>query len=192
MKAVIMAGGFGTRLRPLTCNTPKPMVPLMNKPMMEHIVALLTAHGITDLIGSLFYQPEVITGYFGDGKSFGVTMGYVRAESDYGTAGSVRNATYGMGERILVISGDVLTDFDLTAALRFHESKGARATIVLSHAKNPLQFGVVITAQDGKITRFLEKPSWGEVFSDTINTGIYILEPDVLDLIPYREEYDFS
>ena len=97
MKAVIMAGGFGTRLRPLTCNTPKPMVPLMNKPMMEHIVALLKTHGITDLIGSLFYQPEVITGYFGDGKSFGVTMDYVRAEADYGTAGSVRNATYGMG-----------------------------------------------------------------------------------------------
>jgi mannose-1-phosphate guanylyltransferase/phosphomannomutase len=96
MKAVIMAGGFGTRLRPLTCNTPKPMVPLMNKPMMEHIVALLTTHGITDLIGSLFYQPEVITGYFGDGKLFGVKMNYVRAEADYGTAGSVRNATYGM------------------------------------------------------------------------------------------------
>jgi mannose-1-phosphate guanylyltransferase/phosphomannomutase len=168
------------------------MVPLMNKPMMEHIVALLKTHGITDLIGSLFYQPEVITGYFGDGKSFGVKMNYVRAEADYGTAGSVRNATYGMNERILVISGDVLTDFDLTAALRFHESKGAGATIVLSHAKNPLQFGVVITAQDGKISRFLEKPSWGEVFSDTINTGIYILEPEVLDLIPYREEYDFS
>ncbi|HTY58610.1 MAG TPA: nucleotidyltransferase family protein, partial [Bacteroidota bacterium] len=157
MKAVIMAGGFGTRLRPLTCNTPKPMVPLMNKPMMEHIVALLRTHGITDLIGSLFYQPEVITGYFGDGRSFGVKMNYVRAEADYGTAGSVRNATYGMEERILVISGDVLTDFDLTAALRYHESRRAKATIVLSHAKNPLQFGVVITAQDGRITRFLEK-----------------------------------
>jgi mannose-1-phosphate guanylyltransferase/phosphomannomutase len=192
MKAVIMAGGFGTRLRPLTCNTPKPMVPLMNKPMMEHIVSLLRTHGITDLIGSLFYQPEIITGYFGDGRAFGVTMSYVRAEADYGTAGSVRNATHGMSERILVISGDVLTDFDLTAAIRFHESKGAKATIVLSHAKNPLQFGVVITAQDGKITRFLEKPSWGEVFSDTINTGIYILEPSVLEMIPYREDYDFS
>ncbi len=192
MKAVIMAGGFGTRLRPLTCNTPKPMVPLMNKPMMEHIVELLKTHGITELIGSLFYQPDIITGYFGDGAKFGVTMSYVRAEADYGTAGSVRNATYGIGERILVISGDVLTDFDLTAALRFHESKRASATIVLSHAKNPLQFGVVITAGDGKITRFLEKPSWGEVFSDAINTGIYILEPEVLNLIPYREEYDFS
>ena len=187
-----MAGGFGTRLRPLTCNTPKPMVPLMNKPMMEHIVALLRSHGITEMIGSLFYQPEIITGYFGDGRSFGVTMTYARAEADYGTAGSVRNATHGMGERILVISGDVLTDFDLTAALRFHEQRKAKATIVLSHAKNPLQFGVVITAPDGKITRFLEKPSWGEVFSDTINTGIYILEPDVLELIPYKEDYDFS
>ncbi|MEW6511624.1 MAG: sugar phosphate nucleotidyltransferase [Bacteroidota bacterium] len=192
MKAVIMAGGFGTRLRPLTCNTPKPMVPLMNKPMMEHIVALLRAHGISDLIGSLFFQPEVISGYFGDGTAFGVTMRYVRADADYGTAGSVRNGTYGMHERILVISGDVLTDFDLTAALRFHEERKAKATIILTHAKNPLQFGVVIARDDGKITRFLEKPSWGEVFSDTINTGIYILEPEVLELIPYREEYDFS
>jgi len=192
MKAVIMAGGFGTRLRPLTCNTPKPMVPLMNKPMMEHIVALLRSHGITEMIGSLFYQPEIITGYFGDGRAFGVTMTYARAEADYGTAGSVRNATHGMGQRIMVISGDVLTDFDLTAALRFHEERKASATIILSHAKNPLQFGVVITAPDGRITRFLEKPSWGEVFSDTINTGIYILEPEVLELIPYKEDYDFS
>jgi mannose-1-phosphate guanylyltransferase/phosphomannomutase len=192
MKAVIMAGGFGTRLRPLTCNTPKPMVPLMNKPMMAHIVALLRAHGITDLLASLYYQPEVISSHFGDGSASGVTMRYVRADADYGTAGSVRNGTHGMHERILVISGDVLTDFDLTAALRFHEGKKAKATIVLTRAKNPLQFGVVITADDGKITRFLEKPSWGEVFSDTINTGIYILEPEVLELVPYREEYDFS
>ena len=192
MKAVIMAGGFGTRLRPLTCNTPKPMVPLMNKPMMHHIVTLLKKHGITDLIASLFYTPEAITSYFGDGSHFGVTMNYVRAEADYGTAGSVRNATKGLNERIMIISGDVLTDFDLTAAVRAHEQKKAKATIVLTHAKNPLQFGVVITRDDGKITRFLEKPSWGEVFSDTINTGIYILEPEVLELIPYREEYDFS
>ena len=192
MKAVIMAGGFGTRLRPLTCNTPKPMVPLMNKPMMEHIVALLRNHRITDILASLFYQPEVISGYFGNGSGFGVTMNYARAEADFGTAGSVRNATYQMHERILVISGDVLTDFDLTAALKFHESRHARATIVLTRVKNPLQYGVVITAEDGTITRFLEKPSWGEVFSDTINTGIYILEPEVLDLVPYQEDFDFS
>lgn len=192
MKAVIMAGGFGTRLRPLTCNTPKPMVPLMNKPMMHHIVSLLKKHGLTDIIATLFYSPEAITGYFGDGSDLGVKMQYVRADADYGTAGSVRNATKGMNERILIISGDVLTDFDLTAALRYHEAKHAKATIVLTHAKNPLQFGVVITGEDGKITRFLEKPSWGEVFSDTINTGIYILEPEVLEMIPWRQDYDFG
>ncbi len=164
----------------------------MNKPMMHHIVMLLKKHGIKDLIVTLFYSPEAITSYFGDGSRFDVTMNYVKAEADYGTAGSVRNATDGMHERILVISGDVFTDFNLTSALQFHEAKKAKATIVLTHAKNPLQFGVVITQDDGKITRFLEKPSWGEVFSDTINTGIYILEPEVLDLIPYREDHDFS
>src|SRR5512135_100229 len=132
MKAVIMAGGFGTRLRPLTCNTPKPMVPLLNKPMMQHIVTLLRKHGITDLIASLFYSPDVITKYFGDGSQFGVTMNYTRAEADYGTAGSVRNATKGMGGRILIISGDVLTNFDLSAAIRSHEERKARATIVLT------------------------------------------------------------
>ncbi len=192
MKAVIMAGGFGTRLRPLTSNIPKPMVPLMNKPMMQHIVNLLKAHGINDLISSLFYFPDAITSYFGDGSRFGVSMTYVRADSDYGTAGSVRNATYGMHERIMVISGDVLTDFNLTEAIRFHENKKAKATILLTHAKNPLAFGVVIIGPDGKITRFLEKPSWGELFSDTINTGIYIFEPEVLEMIPYRENYDFG
>ncbi len=192
MKAIIMAGGFGTRLRPLTCNTPKPMAPIMNKPMMHHIVELLKKHGITDIISTLFYSPDTITNYFGDGSRLGVKMSYVKADADYGTAGSVRNATKGFSERTLVISGDVLTDFDLSAAIRYHEEKKSRATIVLTHATNPLAFGVVITATDGKITRFLEKPSWGEVFSDTINTGIYILEPDVLEIIPYREEFDFS
>jgi mannose-1-phosphate guanylyltransferase/phosphomannomutase len=192
MKGIIMAGGFGTRLRPLTCNTPKPMVPMMNKPMMHHIVELLKKHGVTDLISTLFYSPDAIISYFGDGSAFGVSMNYVKAEADYGTAGSVRNALHNTRGRVLIISGDVLTDFDLTAAIRFHEERKAKATIVLTHAKNPLQFGVVITREDGKITRFLEKPSWGEVFSDTINTGIYILEPEVIDLIPYREEYDFS
>lgn len=192
MKAIIMAGGFGTRLRPLTCNTPKPMAPVMNKPMMHHIVELLKKHGIADIISTLFYSPDTITNYFGDGSRLGVKMSYVKADADYGTAGSVRNATKGFSERTLVISGDVLTDFDLSAAIRYHEEKKSKATIILTHATNPLAFGVVITATDGKITRFLEKPSWGEVFSDTINTGIYILEPDVLEIIPYREEFDFS
>ncbi len=192
MKAVIMSGGFGTRLRPLTCNIPKPMVPMMNKPMMEHIVNLLKKHGITEIVSTLFYQPEIITTYFGDGSAFGVKMQYRKAEADYGTAGSVRNAADFLDERFIIISGDVLTDFDLSKAIAFHEKKKAMATLVLTRAKNPLQFGVVITNADGKITRFLEKPTWGEVFSDTINTGIYILEPEVLQLIPFQKDFDFS
>jgi mannose-1-phosphate guanylyltransferase/phosphomannomutase len=192
MKAVIMSGGFGTRLRPLTCNIPKPMVPMMNKPMMQHIVDLLKKHGITEIVSTLFYQPEIITGYFGDGAKFGIKMQYRKAEADYGTAGSVRNAADFLDERFIIISGDVLTDFDLTKAIEFHEQKKAKATLVLTRATNPLAFGVVITDNGGKITRFLEKPSWGEVFSDTINTGIYIIEPEVLKLIPYQKEFDFS
>lgn len=194
MKAIIMAGGFGTRLRPLTMHLPKPMVPLLNKPMMEHIVELLSAHNFRDITSLLFFHPEAISSYFEDGTKFGINMNYVRAEADYGTAGSVRNATeqYKINERIIIISGDVLTDFDLTTAIKYHEEKKAKATIVLTRVKNPLQFGVVITADDGKIERFLEKPSWGEVFSDTINTGIYILEPEVFEKIPYKRDFDFS
>lgn len=193
MKAVIMAGGFGTRLRPLTCNIPKPMVPMVNRPMMLHIVDLLKVHGFREIISLLFYHPGTIRSYFGEGTDFGISMQYMQAEADFGTAGSVRNAYEKIGgDRVLIISGDVLTDFDLSAAIRFHEEKGADATIVLTRVPNPLQFGVVIVDEDGNITRFLEKPSWGEVFSDTINTGIYILENSVLDMIPYKEDYDFS
>ncbi len=191
-KAVIMAGGFGTRLRPITMNLPKPMVPMMNVPMMEHIVNLLKKNSITDIVSLLYFQPEKITSYFGTGSSFGISMKYMQAMADYGTAGAVRYAQEHLTERFIVISGDVLTDFDLSEAIKFHEEKKAKATIVLTQAANPLAFGIVMTDKDGKINRFLEKPSWGEVFSDTINTGIYILEPDVLDLIPYQKDFDFS
>src|SRR3990172_1081102 len=192
MKAVIMAGGFGTRLRPLTCNIPKPMVPMINKPMMAHIIDLLKGHGITDIVSTLFYQPETISGYFQDGHEYGVQMQYRKAEADLGTAGSVSNARDFLDERFIIISGDVLTDFDLTKAIAFHKKNKAKATILLTRVANPLQFGVVLAGDDGRGVRFLEKPSWGEVFSDTINTGIYILEPEVLDLVPKGEEYDFS
>src|SRR5438105_12183473 len=177
MKGVIMAGGFGTRLKPLTINRPKPMVPVGNRPVMEHIVDLLKQHNITDLISILYFQPEHITDYFGDGSAFGVTMQYTTADADYGTAGAVRNALDIIGnDRIIIISGDVLTDFDLTAALDKHERRGALATIALTSVENPLAYGIVIADQEsGRIERFLEKPTWGEVFSDTINTGIYIL-----------------
>ncbi|HQJ75934.1 MAG TPA: nucleotidyltransferase family protein, partial [Bacteroidota bacterium] len=192
MKAVIMAGGFGTRLRPLTVDLPKPMAPMVNKPMMHRIVDLLKKHNITELIVLLYFQPEIITNYFGDGSKFGVKIKYIQAEADYGTAGAVRLAYDDLKERFLIISGDVLTDFDLTDAVSFHHERKSQATIVLTRTKNPLQYGVVITKDDGKISRFLEKPTWGEVFSDTINTGIYILEPEILDKIPYKQEFDFS
>jgi mannose-1-phosphate guanylyltransferase/phosphomannomutase len=194
MKGIIMAGGFGTRLKPLTINRPKPMVPVANRPMMEHIVELLKRHGITDLISILYFQPEHITSHFGDGSEFGVRMRYVTADADYGTAGAVRNAADLIGdERVLVISGDVLTDFDLSEAVRTHDERGAEATIALTVVENPLAFGIVITdAATGRIERFLEKPTWGQVFSDTINTGIYILEASALMRVAPKTNVDFS
>ncbi|HEX6938542.1 MAG TPA: sugar phosphate nucleotidyltransferase [Longimicrobiales bacterium] len=194
MKGVIMAGGFGTRLKPLTIHRPKPMVPIANRPIMEHIVELLRRHGITDLISILYFQPEHITGHFGDGSAFGVRMRYVTADADYGTAGAVRNAWDLIGgERVLVISGDVLTDFDLGAVVAAHEARGAEATIALTPVENPLAFGIVIVdSETGRIERFLEKPTWGEVFSDTINTGIYVLEPEALERVPAQANVDFS
>ncbi|MBI4572264.1 MAG: mannose-1-phosphate guanyltransferase [candidate division NC10 bacterium] len=192
MNAVIMAGGFGTRLRPLTHNVPKPMIPMANKPMMEHIVELLREHGITDLVTLLHFQPELIESHFGDGAEFGVRMTYVGATEDYGTVGAVKNAEKHLQGPFLVISGDLLTDFDLGAAIAFHRERGADLTILLTRVENPLQYGVVITEPDGRISRFLEKPTWSEVFSDTVNTGIYLLEPSVLELIPPRREFDFS
>ncbi|MFP4459273.1 MAG: sugar phosphate nucleotidyltransferase [Candidatus Zixiibacteriota bacterium] len=192
MKGIIMAGGFGTRLRPLTFNLPKPMVPLLNRPMMKHVCDLMKDHGIEDMVSLLYYLPETISDYFGDGSQFGYNMEYVMAESDLGTAGSVRNATEKIDDTIMVISADVLTNFDLTKAMEFHKKKGSLATILLTRVETPLAFGIVIIDDDGKIKRFLEKPAWGQVFSDTINTGIYILEPEVLEWIPRGEEFDFS
>lgn len=194
MKGVIMAGGFGTRLRPLTCNIPKPMVPLANKPIMEHIVSLLKKHGIKDLVVILYYQPETIMDYFGNGEKFGVHITYVTATQDFGTAGSVKNAAKHLtNEPFLIISGDVLTDFDLSDIIKFHKGKKAQVTITTTQVANPLQYGIIIIdSKTGEINRFLEKPSWGEVFSDTVNTGIYLLEPEVLEHIPVDEMYDFS
>ncbi|HEY7745098.1 MAG TPA: mannose-1-phosphate guanyltransferase [Desulfuromonadales bacterium] len=192
MKAVIMAGGFGTRIQPLTINLPKPMIPLINRPIMLHIIDLLKKHGINELILLLYHQPMVIKNFFGDGSEFGVHITYVTPLEDFGTAGAVKAAAKFLDERFLIISGDLLTDFDLSQVLRFHEEKGAKATITLTSVKDPLQFGVVITDKDGRITKFLEKPGWGEVFSDTINTGIYVLEPEVLEMIPTGENRDWS
>src|SRR5215212_2722605 len=197
MKAIIMAGGQGTRLRPLTSDQPKPMIRIVNLPCMEHIVNLLARHGFTDIVVTLQFMPEEIQDYFGDGSDWGVNMRYSIEDAPAGTAGSVKMAEEQLGlegERLLIISGDALTDCDLTRILEFHEEKDAEVTMVLKSVENPLDFGIVITEEDGRISRFLEKPAWGQVFSDTVNTGIYLLEPSVMGEIhdPEAGEYDFS
>ncbi len=193
MRAVLMAGGSGTRLRPLTCDLPKPMVPILNRPIAEHIINLLRRHQITEVIATLHYLPDLIRDYFQDGNDLGVQMTYVVEEDQpLGTAGCVRNILELLDETFLVISGDSVTDIDLTAAIDFHRRKKASVTVVLARVPNPIEFGMVITNEDDRICRFLEKPSTGEVFSDTINTGIYIMEPSVLKYLPANEESDFS
>ncbi len=193
MKAVVMAGGFGTRLRPLTEKLPKPMAYVANRPMMEHVVRLLAREGIRDLEVLLYFFPDRISSYFRDGAQWGVSMNHVTAETDYGTAGAVKFAEDRLSSgTFLVISADIITDIDLSEAIDFHKERKAAVTIVLTRVPNPLQFGIVITEEDGRIVRFLEKPGWGEVFSDTINTGIYIIEPEVLSLIPPKQNFDFS
>jgi len=187
-----MAGGEGTRLRPLTSNIPKPMMPVANRPMMEHIVTLLRQHGFTDIVVTLAFLPQSIRTYFGDGAEFGVRIRYASEEMPLGTAGSVRNAMAELDERFLVISGDVLTDIDLGALVAYHDETKAFATIALKRVEDPVEFGIVITNEDGVVERFLEKPAWGQVFSDTINTGIYVLEPAVFDFIPEAKPVDFS
>ena len=192
MKAVVMAGGEGTRLRPLTSNQPKPMVPIVGKPCMEHIVELLKRHGFEDVIVTVAFLPQAIRSYFGSGETLGVDIGYSVEESPLGTAGSVKRAAGRLDDTFLVISGDALCDVDLTGLVEAHREKQASVTIGLKSVENPLEFGIVVTDEDGRVERFLEKPSWGQVFSDTINTGIYVLEPEVLKHIPQDRPYDFS
>ncbi|TML29935.1 MAG: mannose-1-phosphate guanyltransferase [Actinobacteria bacterium] len=192
MKAVVMAGGEGTRLRPLTSNQPKPMVPIVGKPCMEHILELLRDHGLTDVIVTVAFLPQAIRSYFGEGDTLGLNIAYSVEESPMGTAGSVRLAARQLDETFLVISGDALCDLDLTKLIEFHKERGAAVTIGLKSVENPLEFGIVVTDDEGRIERFLEKPSWGQVFSDTINTGIYVLEPEVLKHVPTDRPYDFS
>jgi mannose-1-phosphate guanylyltransferase/phosphomannomutase len=192
MKAVVMAGGFGTRIQPLTASTPKPMLPVINKPMMEYIIEMLKNSGITEIVILLYFKPEVIKNYFGDGSDFGIKIHYVLPDDDYGTAGAVKKAEKYLDERFIIVSGDLVTDFNFREIIGFHEINNSKATITLTSVDDPLQFGVVITDKDRKILRFLEKPGWGEVFSDTINTGIYVFEPEILSYIPENKAFDFS
>ena len=192
MKAIIMAGGEGTRLRPLTCKIPKPMVPVMDVPTLEHMINLLKKHRIIDIAMTLQYLPNKIIDYFGDGSRFGVNIAYYTEDVPLGTAGSVKNTKDFIDDTFIVLSGDALTDIDLSAAVGYHKSKNAVCTLVLKTVETPLEYGVVITDDDGKINRFIEKPGWSEVFSDKVNTGIYIIEPMAIEFVKQGTFFDFS
>ena len=192
MKAVVMAGGAGSRLRPLTINRPKPMVPMVNKSVIGHILDLLKRHGITDVIITLQYMAEDIQDHLGDGHNLGMNIQYSIEETPLGTAGSVKQAQALLGDTFIVISGDAVTDIDLESVINYHKMKRSMATITLYRVPNPLEYGVIIVNDEGRVQQFLEKPSWGEVISDTVNTGIYVLEPQVLNLFEPGVSFDFS
>ena len=185
MKAVILAGGLGTRLRPVTGEHPKPMVPLLGRPMMEHIVALLRENGYTRICAALHYRAGEIMAHFGDGRRFGVGLEYRIETENLGTAGSVRNCRDFFGQDdFLVISGDAACDFDLRRLMEAHREKGAAATIALSSRRLPLRYGLAVTDGEGRIRSFIEKPAWPRVVTDLVNTGIYVLSPRALAYVP--------
>ncbi len=192
VKAVVMAGGFGTRIQPLTHSVPKPMLPVVNIPMMERNIVKLKEIGIDDVVILLYYKLDVIKRHFGDGSKWGVNITYVLPDSDYGTAGAVGYAREFLDRTFIVVSGDIVTDFDFKEILKFHSERGAKVTLTLTEVDNPLEFGVVVINSDNVIEKFIEKPRWREVISDTINTGIYVIEPEMLDFIPKNEFFDFA
>ena len=192
MKAIIMAGGEGSRLRPLTCDCPKPMMRLLDRPVMEYALKLLKKHGVREAAVTLGYLPDAIVDFFGDGGDWGLSLRYYTERTPLGTAGGVRQAADFLDETFCVLSGDGVTDLDLSAALAFHRERGALATMVLTRVPDPLEYGLVIPAADGRVRAFVEKPGPGEAISDTVNTGIYILEPDIFAHIPEGKPCDFG
>ncbi|MDP4014495.1 MAG: sugar phosphate nucleotidyltransferase [Candidatus Nanopelagicales bacterium] len=193
MKAVLMAGGEGVRMRPLTTTLPKPMLPVVGRPLMAHTIDLLRRHQITDLIVAVYYHAAQIRDYFEDGHDFDVSIRYSNETRPLGTAGSVKASGQALSDgTFLVISGDALTGVDLTAFREFHDRQGADMSLLLAHRGDPREFGVALLDDAERIERLLEKPGWGEVLSDTVNTGIYLVEPHVLDLIPSDRESDWA
>ncbi|WUH95113.1 mannose-1-phosphate guanyltransferase [Streptomyces sp. NBC_00433] len=193
MKAVVMAGGEGTRLRPMTSSMPKPLLPVVNRPIMQHVLTLLKRHGLTETVVTVQFLASLVKNYFGDGEEFGMELSYANEEKPLGTAGSVKNAEDALkDDSFLVISGDALTDFDLTELIAFHKQKGGLVTVCLTRVPNPLEFGITIVDDEGRVERFLEKPTWGQVFSDTVNTGIYVMEPEVFNYVEADVPVDWS
>jgi mannose-1-phosphate guanylyltransferase len=191
-KAVILVGGPGTRLQPLTDDTPKSMVPVLNKPFMEHTIAYLRQFGIKDIIITLNYLPEVICDYFGDGSQFKVRLTYCLEREPMGTAGAVKNAEKYLNSTFIVLNGDIFADLNIADMFAYHQNKGAKATISLSWVDNPSAFGVVETDGDQRVRQFIEKPPLDEATTNWINAGTYILEPEVLEHIPANSYYMFE
>ncbi|MCL5266179.1 MAG: NDP-sugar synthase [Chloroflexi bacterium] len=192
MQAVILVGGEGTRLRPLTCNMPKPMIPVVNKPFLEHVVEYLKGHDISDIILSMCYKPDVIQQHFGDGSDFGVHLTYVVEQSPLGTAGGVKNVEPYLDGTCFVFNGDIMTDLDLGAMLRAHRERGAAVTISLTPVEDPTAYGLVETDSDLHVQRFIEKPSWDRVTTNLINAGTYVIEKKVLRYVPPNHYYMFE
>jgi len=192
MKALILAGGEGTRLRPLTLSTPKAVVPVGNIPFLCYQIELLRRHGICEVILSLGYQPDKIEKVLGDGSAYGSRIYYVVEQIPLGTAGAFKNAESLLQEATVVLNGDILCDLDLSHVIAQHRSRNATATLVLTRVENPSAYGLVETEPDGRITRFLEKPGKDEITCNTINAGIYILEPEVLQRIPAGQKFSFE
>ena len=186
MRAVVLVGGFGTRLRPLTHHRPKQMLPIVNRPMIEHVVGHLANYGVDDVVLSLGYRPDAFSAAYPDGRCAGATLHYAIEPEPLDTAGAIRFAALdaGIDERFLVLNGDVLTDLDIGAFLAFHESRGAEATIALHRVDDPSRYGVVPTDGEGRVVQFVEKPPRGEAPTDLINAGTYVFEPAVVDRIP--------
>lgn len=184
MKAVLLVGGEGTRLRPLTCNTVKAMVPIVNRPFLEHLLGYLRSHGVDDIVVTLCYLPECIERRLGNGAACGVRLAYVMEKTPLGTAGAVKNAQSHLDGPFFVLNGDIMTNIDLRGMLSFHRERRAIATIALTPVENPSAYGVVETAPDGRVKRFIEKPPPGQAPTNMINAGIYVLEPEVLRCVP--------
>ena len=192
MKAVILAGGEGTRLRPLTCNVPKPMVPILNRPFLEHMLGHLSGHGVDHAILTMWYLPDVIRSHFGNGEGLGLRLSYTLEETPLGTAGAVKNVEDELDGAFLVLNGDIFTNLDLSAMARFHRESGAMVTIALTQVEDPSAFGVVDMDESGRVSRFVEKPPPGEAPSNWINAGTYLIEREALAHAPGGEHYMFE
>ncbi|MBN1822809.1 MAG: NDP-sugar synthase [Endomicrobiales bacterium] len=192
MKALILIGGFGTRLRPLTCSMPKPMLPIINRPFLEYQFRLLKKYGIRDVVLCVAYMPNDFRRHFGSGKKLGLNITYVHEKEPLGTGGAVKNAAKYINGPTFVLNGDILSDVNLKGMYDFHKSKKGLATIALARVKDPTMFGLVETDKKSKIERFIEKPSWDEVTCNTINAGFYIIEPNVLSFMPSGINYSIE